>query len=356
MMSRSVFAKDNVAARARIGGLLLLVLLVAALFNYKWGGSLRVLTKVNATGQLAVSPQALLDGGLVAATKFYFGKIWPALTFGILVGAAVQATVPARWVKRWLGGGAARPTLVGAIIGAPLMLCSCCVTPIFTGLYSRGARLGPSLAVMLASPGLNLAALVLTFTLLPARVAALRLGAAFVIVLGVPAVLGRVVAARAAEPAVEGEACTVPAEAEPEPEADADAPSALNGLVVRFAKSVATMAAITVPLIVAGVVLSGLLMPYVTKLTPAGLVVSVALVAMVAVIVALPTFFEIPIALMLLAAGASQGVAVAFVVAGPIVNLASLFVLGRETRPRIALAVAAGVWLVATAAGLAAGS
>ncbi len=38
------------------------------------------------------------------------------------------------------------------------MLCSCCVPPIVTSVYEQGARLGSALAVMLAAPGLNLAA------------------------------------------------------------------------------------------------------------------------------------------------------------------------------------------------------
>jgi uncharacterized membrane protein YraQ (UPF0718 family) len=330
-----------------LGGLALLLLIVTALFYYKWGGSLRVLAAVGDTGRLAVSPAKLFEGGLLAGTRFYFGKIWPALTYGILVGAAVRAAIPARWIRRWLGAGATRPTFLGVVVGAPLMLCSCCVTPIFSGLYERGARLGPALAVMLASPGLNVAALVLTFALLPMRVALLRLGAATLIVFALPAIVGRVLDRPRANP--EPAACDVSASAGDEDPSDDLRPAAL---AVRFGKSIVYMTAITVPLIVVGVLLSGLIMPYVTSLTPAGVVITVAVVALVATCVALPTFFEIPIALMLLAAGAPVGAAVAFVVAGPIVNLASLFVLGRETRPRVAVSVAAGVWLVATVSGL----
>jgi len=57
-------------------------------------------------------------------------------------------------------------TSVRRLAGAPLMLCSCCVAPIFTGVYERSARLGPSLGLMLAAPALNPAALILTFNAL----------------------------------------------------------------------------------------------------------------------------------------------------------------------------------------------
>ena len=333
--------------RARLAGLLLLTILVTALFYYKWGGSLRSIARVHGGGALGVAPGALLDGTVVASTLVYFGRIWPALVYGILIGAAVRAAVPSTWVRRWLGAGSGRQTLLGALTGAPLMLCSCCVTPVFTGLYERGARLGPSLAVMLASPGLNLAALTLTFALLPIRVAAVRVAASLAIVLGLSTLIGRFLEKGARRGAVvdgsDGAACEVPA---------ADERLTWGGLGLRFVKSVGYMVAVTVPLIVVGVALSAVLLPYVTNLTKGSAAVAVAVVALFAMLVALPTFFEIPIALMLLAAGAPAGVAVAFVVAGPIVNLPSLFVLARETRPRVAVALAGGVWLVATVAGL----
>src|SRR5262249_34705895 len=125
------------------------------------------------------------------ATSAYFTKIWPALAFGIVIGAIVRAAVPASWITRTLGGRGIKASLAGGLAAAPLMLCSCCVTPIFTGLHERGARLSSSLAVMLGAPGLNLAALILTFALLPAKIALARAICALVIVLGLPAILGR---------------------------------------------------------------------------------------------------------------------------------------------------------------------
>ncbi len=339
-----VSTKQGGAPPARVAGMLLLLMIVSALFYYKWGGSLRTLGKVHDTGKLAIVPSTLLEGGVFSTTLVYFGRIWPALLYGIFIGAAVRAAVPAAWVKRWLGGGAARSSLIGAIAGAPLMLCSCCVTPVFSGLYERGARLGPSLTLMLASPGFNLAALALTFALLPARVAVIRVAAAVVIVLGLSALIGRVMEATA-RTKKNADSCAVASAAVEER-------LTLRDFFVRFGRSLVYMIAITVPLIVVGVALSGLLLPYVTELSSRGTVIAVAVVALIGTLVALPTFFEIPVALLLLGIGAPVGVAVAFVVAGPVVNLPSLFVLARETRSRVAVALGVGVWLVATAAGL----
>jgi len=180
------------ARTAQTAALLALATAVSALFYYKWSASLRVWGGVQANGRLSINPAILASGSRLAATLTYFGKIWPALTYGIVIGAIVRAALPPTWIARGLGQRGWRGALVGGAVGAPLMLCSCCVTPVFTGLYERGARLTSALAVMLGAPGLNIAALILTFALLPAKLAATRVIAAAIVVLGLPVLLGRI--------------------------------------------------------------------------------------------------------------------------------------------------------------------
>src|SRR5262249_23662580 len=144
----------------------------------------------------------LLEGGALAAMSSYFARIWPALVYGIVIGAVVRAAVSPKWVARILGKGGAKPTLAGAACGSPLMLCSCCVTPIFTGVYPSGSRPGPSLSLMLASPGLNVAALALTFILMPVRFALLRLAAAALIVFVAAPAIGKRYEALAPPPVI----------------------------------------------------------------------------------------------------------------------------------------------------------
>jgi uncharacterized membrane protein YraQ (UPF0718 family) len=221
------------------------------------------------------------------------------------------------------------------------MLCSCCVTPIFTGAYERGARLGSSLALMLAAPGLNVAALALTFALLPPRLAVARVVAAPIIVFGISALLGR---------AFEGSTIR---RVDPRAVDDDTGPIGLVPFLTRVARSLGYLTAVTVPLIAAGVLLSGLILPHTLDLGRLGVGITIVVVALVGVLVALPTFFEIPLALLLLQLGAPVGASVALLIAGPIVNLPSLLVLGRETHPRVALALGGGVWVVAMLAGFA---
>jgi uncharacterized membrane protein YraQ (UPF0718 family) len=110
---------------------------------------------------------------------------------------------------------------------------------------------------------------------------------------------------------------------------------------------------ITVPMIVVGVLISALILPAAASVHGTGVLIAVLAVAAIATLVALPTFFEIPLALLLLQMGL-PGAAAAMLFAGPIVNMPSLLVLGRRTGPKLAASLAAGVWGIAILAGLAA--
>src|SRR5262249_14999425 len=135
--------------------------------------------------------ELLSNGHVLLSTLLYFKSVWIALVFGILIGAAVRVLVSPRWVARLVRGHGGRQQLTCAIAGSSLMLCSCCVGPVFSGVYEQGGGLGPSLGLMLASPGLNVAALVLTFALFPARLAVGRTVLALLAILVLAPLVGR---------------------------------------------------------------------------------------------------------------------------------------------------------------------
>ncbi len=327
-----------------VTGVVLFLAALSGLFYYKWGGSLRTIDKVRAAGQWSTSAEALTAGGVWQGVLYYMRRVWIALALGVLIAATVRTFVSARWVTGFLGrGGAAKRQIAGGLAGAPLMLCSCCVTPIFTSVYEQGARLGSALAVMLAAPGLNLAALVLTFLLFPLDLSLARLAGALVAVLVLPALLERLFGASARS--VRASRLTGAADED-------DLPRNAREFVVRFGKSLLYVTAVTVPFIVAGVALSALLLPGLDGLSKGGALVATLAVGGLAVLIALPTFFEIPLALLLLGAG-QPGAAAAMLLAGPIVNLPSLFVLARETNAKVSAALGAGIWLIAVACGVA---
>jgi uncharacterized protein len=111
----------------------------------------------------------------------------------------------------------------------------------------------------------------------------------------------------------------------------------------------------TVPWILLGIWVSMIIanrIPIQTLASGGSRVLVLLVVATGALLLTLPTFFEIPLALSLLAAGASAGTALAVLIAGPAINLASLLVIARYSHWKVAALVGAAVWTAAVAGGL----
>jgi len=320
------------------------LLIIGALIVYKSSASLAVIGKVSATRVFTPRDNVIpLVGGsgssVLTRTLNYFFVIWPALLFGILISAAVTTFVPQRWLARALGKGSVRGQIIAGAAGAPLMLCSCCVAPIFKGVYERSARLGPSLALMLAAPALNPAALILTFMLFNYKVAVTRSAASVAAVLFTGAIAEKIF-----------HQTILPYEVD-------DVSQNLPGpqYLLRFVRSCGQVALRLVPVIIIGVVASMIIaqwLPTGGSQWPGAKLLAVIVVATFAIPLALPTFFEIPLAFVLLASGAPPGAALALLIAGPAINLPSLLTIVRSTSWKVGAVVAASVWTIAVVSGI----
>ena len=103
-------------------------------------------------------------------------------------------------------------------------------------------------------------------------------------------------------------------------------------------------------MIIIGVLLSMVIAQFVpagTYNSNAAKFLAILVVAAFAVPLALPTFFEIPLALILLGSGVPIGASVALLIAGPSVNLPSLLTITRSTNWKVAVIVAASIWTLA---------
>ena len=76
----------------------------------------------------------------------------PWLLFGLLAAGLIKVWIPESFMKRVLGGKGIWPVVKGAIIGAPLPLCSCGVLPAAIGLRRSGASNGATLSFLVATP------------------------------------------------------------------------------------------------------------------------------------------------------------------------------------------------------------
>ena len=81
-------------------------------------------------------------------------------------------------VLKYFGAGANKwlSYAVASVSGSVLAVCSCTILPLFSGIYKRGAGLGPATAFLYSGPAVNIMAIILT-----ARILGLELGVARVV-------------------------------------------------------------------------------------------------------------------------------------------------------------------------------
>ena len=91
------------------------------------------------------------------------------------IAGAIAVFVSQNSVMKYLGAKANKIIAysVASVSGSILAVCSCTVLPLFTGIYRRGAGLGPATAFLYSGPAINVLAIILT-----ARILGYQLGVA----------------------------------------------------------------------------------------------------------------------------------------------------------------------------------
>jgi uncharacterized membrane protein YraQ (UPF0718 family) len=84
------------------------------------------------------------------------------------IAGAIGVFVSQAAVLRYFGAGARKVLSysVASVSGSVLAVCSCTVLPLFAGIYTRGAGIGPATAFLYSGPAINVLAIVLTARIL----------------------------------------------------------------------------------------------------------------------------------------------------------------------------------------------
>jgi len=98
--------------------------------------------------------------------KDYLLDVLPFLAIGFLLSGLIHEFVPSEWVERRLGGGGVKPILYSTLVGTILPICCLGSLPVAVSLRQKGARLGPVLAFLVATPATSITALLVTYGLL----------------------------------------------------------------------------------------------------------------------------------------------------------------------------------------------
>lgn len=98
--------------------------------------------------------------------KDYFIEVLPALLIGFAFSGLIHEFVSIEIVEKHLGGQGLRPIVYSTIIGTFLPLCCIGALPVAISFYKKGARLGPVLAFLVATPATSVTALLVSYRIL----------------------------------------------------------------------------------------------------------------------------------------------------------------------------------------------
>ena len=84
------------------------------------------------------------------------------------IAGAIAVFVQQASVLKYFGAQAKKVLSysVASVSGTILAVCSCTVSPLFAGIYSRGAGIGPATAFLYSGPAINVLAITLTAKIL----------------------------------------------------------------------------------------------------------------------------------------------------------------------------------------------
>ena len=128
-------------------------------------------------------------GEALALTRWYAREhVLLCLVPAFFIAGAIASFVSQAAVMKYLGPRAPKLVAYGvaAVSGTILAVCSCTVLPLFAGIHQMGAGLGPATAFLYSGPAINVLAIVLTASVLGAKLGAARaIGAVlFAVVVG----------------------------------------------------------------------------------------------------------------------------------------------------------------------------
>jgi uncharacterized membrane protein YraQ (UPF0718 family) len=105
----------------------------------------------------------------LALVKWYAREhVILCLVPAFFIAGAISVSVSQASVMKYFGAKANKflSYSVASVSGTILAVCSCTVLPLFSGIYKRGAGLGPAIAFLYSGPAINVLAIILTARIL----------------------------------------------------------------------------------------------------------------------------------------------------------------------------------------------
>ena len=276
----------------------------------------------------------------------------PWLLIGYLLAGIISQVIPSQWVHKQLAKPGFVSIVKGALIGAPLPLCSCGVIPTALAVRKAGASKGATSSFLVATPETGVDSISFSYAVL---------GPVFAIARPIAALTSAIIAGvlvnsfdkedEVAEP-VKAESSCCHSEQKEQPEVE---PSLGEKLVAAVQYGYGRMISDTAKWLIIGLVAATII----TAVVPQSFFLQWGdglLAMIVMVIVGLPMYIcataSTPVAAGLLFAGISPGAALVFMLTGPATNIATMGVIKEQLGMRSLIAYMTGVIVTAIACGL----
>jgi len=261
---------------------------------------------------------------VVRETWLVAAQMSPWLLVGFLVAGVLSTIIEPAWLERHLGGRGFGPVLKASAFGVPLPLCSCGVIPVAASLRSHGASRAATTAFLLSTPQTGVDSILITWTMLGPAFAILRP----LIALATGLLGGGLVQAFVPEPAKAAPAAFPLA---PPPAPPRAGPA--DRLRSTLAYGLITLPADLGRPLLLGVVLAGVIGAVVPPDFVSRYVAPGPLSVLMMMVIGIPLYVcataSVPLAAGFIFMGVSPGAALAFLIAGPATNAATLTTIGR---------------------------
>ncbi len=119
----------------------------------------------------------LLQSGWLSLLDYLAAHVLLCLVPAFIIAGYLSAAFPKEAITRWLGPRAPKwiSYPASALGGFVLAVCSCTILPLFSGIWKRGAGLGPAVTFLFVGPAINILALTYTAAAIGADIAIARL-------------------------------------------------------------------------------------------------------------------------------------------------------------------------------------
>lgn len=279
----------------------------------------------------------------------------PWLLVGYLLAGVIKQVIPNEWIQKQLAKPGFVSIVKGALIGAPLPLCSCGVIPTALAVRKAGASKGATSSFLVATPETGVDSISFSFAVLGPVFAVARPIAALISAIVAGVLVHRFDGKETEAVMSQQNASCCNAQATTGAHVEEGKQSFGDKLISAVSYGYGRMISDTAKWLIIGLVAAAII----TAVLPQSFFLQWGdgLLAMVVmVIVGLPMYIcataSTPVAAGLLFAGVSPGAALVFMLTGPATNLATMGMIKEQLGMRSLFAYTAGVIITAIACGL----